>query len=53
MLDQTNEHVIWLEFRVRLENDLPVKTSQPKQREMAYLRQVAADIAAARGSQMR
>ncbi|MBM5810979.1 MAG: hypothetical protein FJ191_03280 [Gammaproteobacteria bacterium] len=51
--DQTNEHVIWLEYRVRLENDLPVKPPQPNQRELAYLRRVAADVAAARGSQKR
>ena len=43
---QTNEHVIWLEYRVRVANDLPVKPS----REMAYLRKLAADVAAARGS---
>jgi len=51
---QTNEHVIWLEYRVRVANDLPVKPTPEalarKQREMAYLRQVASDIAAARSS---
>ena len=50
---QTNEHVIWLEYRVRVANDLPVKPSQPQQREMAYLRQVASDVAAARSSQQK
>jgi hypothetical protein len=46
--------VIWLEYRVRVENDLPVKPTPEalarKQREMACLRQLAADVAAARRS---
>ena len=43
--DQTNEHVIWLEYRVSVRNDVPLGESKP---EMNRLRQVAADLAAAR-----
>lgn len=50
---QTNENLIWLEYRVRVANDLPVKPSQPKQGEIAYLQQLAADVTAARSSQQK
>jgi len=43
--NKTHEHVIWLEYRVSVRNDVPLGESK---REMNRLRQVAADLAAAR-----
>jgi hypothetical protein len=43
--NKTQEHVVWLEYRVRVRNDQPLGESD---REMNRLRQVAADLASAR-----
>jgi hypothetical protein len=43
--NKTHEHVIWLEYRVSVRNDVPLGESKP---EMNRLRQAAADLAAAR-----
>jgi len=53
--NNTREHVIWFEYRVRVSDDAPPPIpDEQKAREahkMAYLRKVAADFAAARSSQ--
>ena len=43
--NKTHEHVIWLEYRVSVRNDVPLGESD---RELHRLRQVAGDLAAAR-----
>jgi len=52
--NKTQEHVIWLEYRVRVDDDAlpPIPDEQKAQeaRSMAYLKKVAADFAAARSS---
>ena len=55
--NKTQEHVIWLEYRVRVADDaLPPIPDEQKAREarnMAYLKRVAADVAAARSSRQK
>ena len=52
--NKTQEHVIWLEYRVRVDNDapppIPDEQKAREARNMAYLRQVATDLATARSS---
>jgi len=43
--NKTHEHVIWLEYRVSVRDDVPLGESKP---EMNRLRQVATDLATAR-----
>jgi hypothetical protein len=41
--DKRNEHVIWLEYRIKISNDGPMDLRQPatKNRDMAFLRQLS------------
>lgn len=45
--NKTQEHVVWFEYRVRAGNDRPQNVSN---QDMKRLRQIAADLQAARGS---
>jgi hypothetical protein len=52
--NKTQEHVVWLEYRVRVDDDapppIPDEQKAREARNMAYLKRVAADLAAGRNS---
>jgi hypothetical protein len=52
--NQRNEHVIWLEYRIKTSNDGPMDLRQPatKNRDMAFLKQLSTAMKNRRGRQV-
>ncbi len=53
--NQRNEHVVWLEYRIKTSNDGPLDLRKPvtKNRDMAFLRQLATAMQSRRDRQVK